>query len=1200
MPLVKMSEINKKQESTPSGLIPMGSLSQDSQEEDQPQIKSTPTNFLNIEKSPLIQQINDSKKQNNNDDFRTDYPGGYWNPLNDLGHLANSSIVRSLDNAAGRAMGIPSDLVKSTKPTGSKGLDTALNFVGQGAGYLTNPAQIEQNVGKVFFDNPLVNKASGKIGSLVDDGLARLTGSNVAQTLEGRIANKIAEGATNGAVGAASYAPFQTLNSGGDVQDIPHNVLEQGLMGAAFGAAGGAAGSLIKSGIKSMKDIVGGSKGPPLPDYSNVQVSSGRGKNNPVAAEPKDTMLHADPFNGEPIRLTPQEIARNERIDRFSKIEENPTIPETMDQIQSKTGRDSVPLVTRANEAYIKGVDNLHRINQFDQVAKDANGGELKPTDSAYILGLNARGHDMQASQIINRNLIDSKGEVVGPPLAHVTEQIPKGKEAEFNDYTVAKHSISRMKRGEKVYKDNKEMTIQKAQAIVDRYDISDPEFKNLAKQSTEFSHNFAQKWYVDTGLMKQSQLDGYREANPNYVSNKRIFSDLENQSQFGSSRGGIVGQTLPVKRAPGSQRQIVNPIESSIEDVARGVKTAKQNEAGQAIVRSLERNPDELKGFAEIVHDQPKLDVNKLIEEEGPEGLIDHINREFDQATNNPNLEKGNVVTVLVKGEPVHVRIFDPQLLEAVSNLSPKGQDYVTAFVGKGTKVMKNLTTGINPIFGLTRNIFRDIPHAYISSKTTVNPIRYGTDLLDAMTSVLADSASHSKMTPNFMKGWLEARGKLYNDYKNMGGGHSSPTASDRNLLAQTKEKLIPSSGMKESLKRNLLTRPYHMLENINNAAEASPRLGEFKRIAKEGDYDSKVKALYEANDLTVNFNKYGNVTKNVDAYLPYLNAAVQGLDQVVRMYSKGGPKRLAQVYAKSIGALTIPTTILYLINHDNPDYQQMSNFTKDNFLLIPNNDGTFTKIAKPRELGMVFSTGVERALKSFLDHDPEAFKDFGHNFLENFLPPGVSGAVNGFEDKGVTGILPGVLGDTILGPVQSLASNKDFAGRPIVPGDLAKLSPQLQYDSKTSEPSKFIGKLTNTSPKQLDYLVKSYGGVLGSLGVPLTTNGGSIKDTLKQQVTADPAYSNDISRNFYDEKAKYDMKKADAKSQGDVSEDAGLTKYFTKVTTQISRIRKLMDYVQKDDSITNADKKAQLRELQIQISDLQNQSLKQLEATR
>lgn len=1121
------------------------------------------TNLIHPDQSQFMQQVNHYNSQPDNQDARTDYPGGLFNPLNDLGHLSNT--IRPFTHSAGQAMGVPDNMMLSGKSTGNNIVDKVESFLGSGAGFLTNPSSLSNGIGQNFFGNSLVQNLGSKVGSLVE--------SKLPQNFLGRAVTNAAEQATVGGLGSAVYAPFQTLMSGQDVQDIPKNILEQGLMGVALGGAGGALGSLAKSGYKSAEDILRGTKEPVLPDYSNIKLSTGDGTTNPVKLADQapmaanetpsgyksaDQILNSDAVNPEPIKLTPAEVARNERIDKFSQVEDNPQIPNTADQIQSKTGKESVPLLTRANEAYIKGVDNLHRINQFDQQIKDVTGGS-NASDSTYKLALNSRGSDMISRQILEKNLVDSQGNVIGDSLKSVAKNIPKGQQSAFEDYLIAKHSITRMGRGEKVYSDNKNMTIQKAQAIVDNYEKSNPKFKEVAQKYYDYNNKLGQAWLVDTGILSQKQWDGYREANPHYVPNNRIFTDLEKQAQFGSKRG-FANQTNPVKRAEGSQRQIVSPIESTIENTAKYVKTAKQNEVSQTLYRNILKNPEAFKAWGEVVHDQPNADVNQMLHDEGIDGVLNEVTKSFEQK---PDLTKGNIVSALVDGQRVHMRIHDPQLLEALTNLSPHAQNFVMDTVGKVTKFMKVVTTGLNPVFGLTRNIFRDIPHAFIASKTTNNPLIFSKDLVQSIVSVFGD-------------------GKLYNDFKNFGGGHSSSVAADRNLLAQTKEKLLPSNGLKQSAKR-VLSKPFHILENMNNAVESAPRLAEFKRT-QNGTYDSKIQALYNANDVTTNFNKFGNYTKQADQLFPYLNAAVQGLDQLGRMFKENKTATLT----KATATLTMPAIALYFMNHNDPNYNQVSNFTKDNYFLIPKGDGTFFKVAKPRELGMVFSTGVERVLRAFADHDPKAFQDFGNNFLQNFLPPGASGAVSGFGQKGLTGVPTGMLGDTIAGPIQSLASNKDFANRDIVPRDLAQLSPRLQYDAKTSEPAKFIGNLLNSSPKQLDYLVKSYGGVLGQLGVPLTTKGGSLGDTLKQQITADPTFSNDISRNFYDQKSKADMAKADAKSQGDAPPD-NMSAYYDRLSTKFSKIRQQQKRIQNDDSLSKSEKQRKIKELQQMLNELQ-----------
>jgi hypothetical protein len=403
-----------------------------------------------------------------------------------------------------------------------------------------------------------------------------------------------------------------------------------------------------------------------------------------------------------------------------------------------------------------------------------------------------------------------------------------------------------------------------------------------------------------------------------------------------------------------------------------------------------------------------------------------------------------------------------------------------------------------------------------------------------------------------------------LNKSFKAVGGGHSSPISSDVNLLSQSKQAILPQKGIKPLLGKGL-----GALENLNNAVESAPRLAEFKRLAGNS-YDSKMKALYEANDVTVNFNKYGNWAKEVDAVVPYFNAAIQGLDKQWRVLASPGTPKAEKITAavKAFVGITIPTMLLYNVNHNDPNYQKVSNYVKDTNLLIPKGDGTFYKIPKPRELGVMFGSDVERVLRAWQDSDPKAFQDFATTIMDTFAPPV----------------------RTVLAPFSDLRANKNFANAPIVPQDLQGLSPRYQYDSKTSGPAKTIGNLLNVSPKQIDYLTKSYGGILGELGIPATTKDTTIADTLKQKVTVDPVFSNDLQRNFYDMKTKLDQAHNDLSKQGvqNPNLNEGLRKFMSTQATQMSKVRKQMKTVQNDSSLTPDERLRRLRMLQDQINQI------------
>ncbi len=61
--------------------------------------------------------------------------------------------------------------------------------------------------------------------------------------------------------------------------------------------------------------------------------------------------------------------------------------------------------------------------------------------------------------------------------------------------------------------------------------------------------------------------------------------------------------------------------------------------------------------------------------------------------------------------------------------------------------------------------------------------------------------------------------------------------------------------------------------------------------------------------------------------------------------------------------------------------------------------------------------------------------------------------------------------------------------------------------------------------SPKQIDYLIKSYTGIIGQIIQPATTKGQNpVKNVIGKAFTADSLYNNEIQNNFYEsvDKAK------------------------------------------------------------------------------
>jgi len=381
-----------------------------------------------------------------------------------------------------------------------------------------------------------------------------------------------------------------------------------------------------------------------------------------------------------------------------------------------------------------------------------------------------------------------------------------------------------------------------------------------------------------------------------------------------------------------------------------------------------------------------------------------------------------------------------------------------------------------------------------------------------------------------------------------------------------------------------NLFMKAMNGIEGFNNIVETAPRLAEFKRVLKAtGDPQ---KALYAGYDITTNFSRGGDITKSADAWVPYLNAGVQGLDKAARQFGK----HPFLTFAKGIGAITVPSIVLNEFNKNNPSYQNLDNRTRDNYFVFPNPTGpkdsdgnytTFIKLPKERTLGMAFGSLVDRVYS-------KDFKGFGANTLANLSPANP-------------------LTSNLMTPAINLAlgGNKTFTGADIVPRSLQGLSGHLQYDEKTSEVAKGIASAASKagvelSPKQLDYLIRSYTGVIGQIGIPATTkstysgtaDAKNLAKPIVSRFTADVAYNNKAVGNFYDNLDEINTKVNDSKKLNPLAFPKGF-----KAPSQVvqSRMGKYSDMIselnKKAASETEPDKQREYRMKSLELAKKANE---------
>jgi len=754
-------------------------------------------------------------------------------------------------------------------------------------------------------------------------------------------------------------------------------------------------------------------------------------------------------------------------------------------------------------------------------------------------------------SGIIDHNfltaLVDKQGNKVGESLKSTVEAIPKGQEEKFWTYMSQRHNIDRArqeshevpkvdkqgflvkdKEGNQLYDtviDKKPTPVQAnytskmskdAVRIAER---DNPEYKAIGDGIVKWLDDFMRTWGVDTGVVNKDIYSSLRETYKSYFPTQRDFSELEKAIPDNVSQK-FANQRTPIRKATGSERDIKDPIENIMNLVDRTIRTAKYNEVGQSLLNSVREAPEKLKPLAEVI---PTKD-----------GMFSNLD---------------NVITVLEDGKPVYLKINDKMLLDAMNGL-PKSIGSIPV-LSTLTNGFKSLITQKNPLFAI-RNIFRDIPTSYVYGSES-NPFKFGKGILGASKDVLTNSQRLQK-------------------YKAVGGGGGNFFSSGD--VTKSASELMN----KGSVVKKIAMKPIKAIESFNTLTETVPRLAEFNRVLdKTGDI---TKALYASNDVTVNFSRGGNITKNVDKIAPYANAGVQGLDRFFRGFSS--PKVALATMAKAGVAITVPDVALYMINRDNPNYQALDNRTKDSYFLIPKEGGkTFIKVPKSRELGVLFGSLFERSMR-VAEGQKEPFKGFGNAVKTNFSP------TNPFDSN-------------FFSPATfNIYTNKDFANRAIVPQGMLmdKRSKYLQYDDKTTEIAKEIGRLSTNipgipgglSPKQLDYLVKSYSGVIGQFGTPLLVPGGSPGKVLSTQFSADPKFSNQATTDFYDKLDKLSsaavdkniLEKIPAKK---LTKEEDIKNSMVGVSSALNRGTKLINKIQ---ASSDPDKESKINTIKSQMLQL------------
>ena len=715
-------------------------------------------------------------------------------------------------------------------------------------------------------------------------------------------------------------------------------------------------------------------------------------------------------------------------------------------------------------------------------------------------------------SQIsIGDNQINSKGEVVGKSIIDIFQPAQDmNVSKEFEDYLLNKHNISRYAHEKGIF--GKEISATYSQNIVNSYEKKYPQFKEWAKDVSKYNDNNI-KDLVSNGLVSETTYKNLKKMYGDYVPTFRDITD--NISQYEDDRVG--GNVL--KKATESNLDILSVKESMAEQTMAIKKAIRINNLGIELYKTLGKDSTITSG---IDFDAVAMQTiaGNVIDSEG----------------------KGkNTFTIFKDGEMTQFKISD-ELYSAFSKDTLQNKI-------NNSKVAKAILTPIEKMSKAQRELLTTYSVGFAMN----NPIK---DFQDALFNSKYNGAT-------FVKNWTKALyniatdGSWYQSYKNNGG--TANTYFDYN------------KGILPAKTKNPVKKFVNKIKDVNEVLEQAPRLAEYiSTIEHKGSIDE---ALYNAADITTNFKRGGDITKAINKYgANFLNASVQGLDKAYRNVSgKNGWKGYANLMLKATAYQITPAIINGLLLGDDDDYEDLPEYTKDNYFLFKLGDGKFFRIPKGRVSSVI--GGIARRTLETIEGKEVDWKSLVDTTINQLAP-----------NNPIT--------DNIIAPIKQTIDNKSWFGGDIVNTRLQNLPVAEQYDESTDELSKFLGKNLKISPKKINYVLDQYSGGIGDIVLPMMTPQAE-NNILEDKFTTDSVMKNKNVSEYYSKTEELEKTK---NSLNATDEDKIKYKYFTNESTEISDLYKQKREIQ-NSNISDKDKKEKVRNIQKKINDIVENKLSNFE---
>lgn len=639
---------------------------------------------------------------------------------------------------------------------------------------------------------------------------------------------------------------------------------------------------------------------------------------------------------------------------------------------------------------------------------------------------------------------------------------------------------------------------------------------KNILVASGDISPEQAQSW--EDGFDYHVPLKGFEEVDE--VTGKAKKSSRGNIGQGFSISGKFDRKML------GRQSRANQIVENIVMNLERAVIRSSKMYVQSTLYKLVEDNPDINLWENEVTPMKPIMGKAKAQyvmyfhgSEIGVRDTLRDARRYVEAETARTGQEKREYEIVKVGGEPqvtlmrkpydqneeisywrngkqVRIVVNDEAFVQAFNRLGDENIYSMFKVMAAFNRFLRHSYTILNPAFIIANGVMVD-PAVALYTNTARQGFKYASTVLAKTPMASLQIAKYMAKGSTSNAEWDNAI-RLYYDNGGKSGAafiSSIEQKADELNLAVLKSKMLdtkfyeyPLDKLKLMVVDNKLA---NFLKYLGEVGETATRLSTFKVAIDNGK--SPQEAAKIARNVTINFNRRGVVGRELGAMYLFLNASIQGTENLVDATINGEHK------VQAAAMLSTYVTLGYLIallGGDDGDDDLIPEEEKTRFLSVTLDEKTGLRVDWKLPYGLSFFKDMGTAIARIqLGGDPEKITNkLMSSFFNNFtyVNPMVSGEWNA-KDL-ISGLIP-----TAGRIPYSIYNNRNQWGKPIYPEDTYKTTvPDSEKEWSTtrgtlfSDFAKWMNKVTggtkvesgliDVSPESMKYTLNALTGSVGT----------------------------------------------------------------------------------------------------------------------